>query len=275
MWDAQVDFSRPWTEQSFVAFDLEATGPYPLTSEIVEFGAVRWEHGEIRDELHFLVKPSHPMSDFIIGIHGITNEMVQDQPAIHTQIDRVRQFLRGSVLLAHHATFDMGFLAVDLDATGLPNQPTLCTSRLAQALIKETPNHRLQTLTQHFGINPGRVHRAVDDARSCMLVGLECFRRLGQVAVGELAKPMNGFYDWQRFSVRTAPEMQKKIAQAVRTQKDIEMIYTGGSLKGKTRRATPKGLVRTPEGDWMPALCHIDRAEKRFYLNKISDLQIT
>jgi DNA polymerase-3 subunit epsilon len=268
-----TDFQHCWREQTFVAFDLETTGAYPLTSEIVELGAVKWVGGKVVDELQFLVKPRKMMSDFIIGIHGITNEMVADKTRVAEELPRFREFIQGSVLLAHHAAFDMGFLAVDLEADTLPEIKALCTSRLGRALIRGTPNHKLQTLVRHFGIDPGRAHRAADDARSCLEVALRIFVQLGDVSVQEIAQQMQGFYEWKDFSIQQAPLFQKILDQAIHQECDVEFVYLGGSLRGKPRRATPLGLVRSPEGDWMPAICPIDGAEKRFYFDKIAQLR--
>ncbi|MEI7972977.1 MAG: exonuclease domain-containing protein [Bdellovibrio sp.] len=268
-----LDFQHCWRDQTFVAFDLETTGAYPLTSEIVELGAVKWAGGKLIDELQFMVRPQKAMSDFIIGIHGISNEMVADKKRIAEELPRFREFIQGSILLAHHAAFDMGFLAVELEAEVLPTVKALCTSRLGRALIRGTPNHKLQTLVRHFGIDPGRVHRAADDARSCLEVALRIFTQLGEVSVQEIARQMQGFYEWKDFSIQQAPPLQKILSQAIHEESDVEFVYLGGSLKGKLRRATPLGLVRSPEGDWMPAICHIDRAEKRFYFDKIAELR--
>src|SRR4051812_41661743 len=106
-----LDTSKPWSEFEFVAFDTETSGAYPLGCEVVEFGAVKWKGGKEIDSFQTLLKPSKPMSDFIIGIHGITNEMVADAPEMKDKISEIHQFLQGAIPLAHHAPFDMGFLA--------------------------------------------------------------------------------------------------------------------------------------------------------------------
>ncbi len=271
-----LDLSIPWQKQTFVAFDLETTGPYPGTSEIVEVGAIKWRDGAEVAQLNFLVKPTKPMGDFVIRIHGITNEMVGDCPPVSEVIEPVREFFRDSVLLAHHAAFDMGFLAIEFEKLGIfLDEPVLCTSKLAQALVRGTVNHKLQTLAKHFKIPAGTAHRATDDARTCMYVGLECFRLMGDVSTQGLSLPMKGFFQWSAFSVRVASEVHRLIFEATQNQKDIEISYSGGSLPGTRRRITPMGLVRSPlEGDWMPGICHRDRAEKRFYLSKILDITL-
>ncbi|PIS11739.1 MAG: hypothetical protein COT73_02405 [Bdellovibrio sp. CG10_big_fil_rev_8_21_14_0_10_47_8] len=156
-----MDFSKPWTEFDLIAFDTETSGAYPLGSEVVEFGAVKWRGGQVIDSYQTLLKPSEPMTPFIIGIHGITNEMVENAPKISEKIHEIREFIEGSILMAHHAPFDMGFMAVDFQKNKIPfpSEPVLCTSLLARQLIPESHNHKLQTLIQVLKLDQGAAHR--------------------------------------------------------------------------------------------------------------------
>ena len=74
--------------------------------------------------------------------------MVADAPPIAEVLPEFLKFISGSVLLAHHAQFDLGFVASALEDCDLPlpSTPAICTSLLAQANVPETVNHRLQTL---------------------------------------------------------------------------------------------------------------------------------
>ena len=161
-----LDLSLPITQHTIVALDLEAAGAYPVGYDIVEFGAVKWRNGQIVDRLQLLLKPREPMSDFIIGIHGITNEMVADAATIADRVGEIHQFLSGAVVVAHHAPFDEGFLAWEFEkaALGFPNAEVLCSSLLARQLVRDVENHRLQTLVKYFGLRAGTAHRAGDDA---------------------------------------------------------------------------------------------------------------
>lgn len=273
-----MDLNQPWQEYTFVAFDTETTGAYPLGAEIVEFGMVKWKAGQEIDTYQTLLRPSFPMSDFIIGIHGITNEMTENSPKMSEKIHEIREFFRGCVLLAHHAPFDMGFISADFEKfhLPLPSEPVLCTSLLARKLIAESANHKLQTLVHVLKLDGGTAHRALDDARACLQVGLECMRRVGaQASLAHVARVMGKELDWQRYSLfNERSELYQKVVTATLEHKDLDIIYQGGTLRGQTRRISPVGIVRNPDGDYVMAVCHIDRAQKRFYLNKISDATI-
>lgn len=266
-----------WDELSIVAFDTETSGPYPVAHEIVEMGAVKWEKGRIVDEFQALIRPSIPMGEAVIKIHGITNEMVADAPVMSDVLPKFHQFLGSSAIMAHHAPFDLGFLTYEFEKAKLdiPGSPILCTSLLSRSLIRESPNHRLQTLIPVLKIPQGAAHRALDDAKACMAVGLECFKRMeNKKSLADLQSVMGKPLNWSSYFLKTgAAEDLSKVVESLERKKDLDMIYQGGSAKG-TRRVTPIGIVRNPDGDFLFALCHLDRTEKRFYLNKIKDLTV-
>lgn len=261
---------------TFVAFDTETSGAYPIGYDVVEFGAVKWRNGVEVGSLQFLLKPREKMSDFIIGIHGITNEMVANAPLMVEKIREIKDFFADAVLLAHHAPFDMGFMAYEFEKhLGiLPSNVVLCTSLMSRKLIKETKNHKLVTLVEHFAIDGGQSHRALDDARACMHVAMECFKRLGpdptlQQAVESVGKSLQ----WSQFSLGGNDNKMQQIIYAIQNKKDLEMVYDGGTHKGKPREVRPIGIVRNPDGDFLQATCLIDKTEKRFYLSRILDCQ--
>lgn len=273
-----ADLSRSWRDYSYVAFDTETSGAYPLGADIVEVGMVKWANGTEVDTYQTLLKPRFQMTDFIIGIHGITNEMVAQAPLMKDEIQNILNFMRGSVFMAHHAPFDMGFLAVDLERNKLPfpADPAICTSLLSRKMIPESGNHKLQTLIKHLNLPQGTAHRALDDARACLQVGLECMKRMGDAATLEqVIQKMGKKLEWNSYSLlANNNSTYQEIVKATELGKDLDIVYEGGSLKGKPRRIKPIGIVRNPDGDYIRATCYIDHAEKRFYIGRISDCQI-
>ncbi|MGZ3773682.1 MAG: exonuclease domain-containing protein [Pseudobdellovibrionaceae bacterium] len=272
-----MNLDLPLNEYTFVAFDTETSGAYPVGFDIVEFGAIKWFQGQEVGRLQFLLKPRELMSDFIIGIHGITNEMVAEAPSLSEKIREIHEFIKGSVVMAHHAPFDMGFLAADFEKyfLSLPAEPALCTSLLSRKLIHGVENHKLQTLVKHLNIDGGQAHRAYDDAKSCLHVGLSCFQKIGQQAtLAEAIKMQGKKLYWKDYSLSSLNqnEKYKTLMDAIHSKKDVDMVYLSGTTKGQTRRLTPIGIVRNPDGDYLQAFCHRDQSAKRYYLNKIGDV---
>lgn len=267
-----MDLTKPWSEQTLVAFDTETSGAWPVGCDIVEFGAVKWQGGREIGQLQFLIKPRERMTDFIIGIHGITNEMVADAPPISAVMPQIADFFKGAVSMAHHAPFDLGFVAADFELNRLPfpTEPVLCTSLLSRKLIHGTENHKLQTLVKHLGIDGGSAHRALDDARSCLHVGLKCLETMGpqatiQDAIRMQEKPLR----WVDYSIYDSRDpVVKAIVEAARAKLRVEFLYDKGTAP---RQAVPMGLVRNPDGDFMQAFCLKDKTAKRFYLSKIRE----
>lgn len=271
-----MDLTRPWQEYSLVVFDTETSGGYPVGSEIVEFGALKIQAGQIVDEMQVLIKPREPMSDFIIGIHGITNEMVESAPPMREVAPRIKSFLQGSVGVAHHAPFDLGFICYELEKNRMtfPVEPNLCTSLLARRLITGVPNHKLQTLVQHFRIQVASAHRALDDARACWVIAQRCFEVAGPRTLQELIKLQGTPLRWKDFSLLAEPDpIVQTLVKSIENRGTIEMIYKKGQTKNTPRRARPLGIVRNPEGDYLMAYCLVSFENKRFYLKAIADVQ--
>ncbi|MFN7453681.1 MAG: exonuclease domain-containing protein [Pseudobdellovibrionaceae bacterium] len=270
--------NQVWEKCTFVAFDTETSGAYPLGADIVEFGAVKWRAGEVIAEYQTLLKPKHPMTPFNISIHGITNEMVEDAPPMKEKISEIRDFLGDAILVAHHAPFDLGFVAVDFERNRIPfpQEPVLCSSLLSRRLIPESHNHKLQTLISYLKIDGGQAHRANDDARACLQVALECFRRAGaQATIADLIGLQGKDLHWSAYQILDNSDIKfVKVVEAIEDQRPLDLVYEGGSKGAEVRRISPFGIVRNPDGDYVMALCHKDATNKRFYIGKMKDVAV-
>lgn len=269
-----MNLNTPLSDLKLIAFDLETSGKYPVGSEICEMAAVKWYKGQVIETYESLIKPSREMSKEVIAIHGITNEMLINQPSISERIHAFYDFVKDGVMMAHHSPFDMGFLAWDFERVGLEplKTPVLCTSLLSRILIKESPNHRLITLANTLGISPGSSHRALDDAKTCLAVGLECIKRFGpEKTFGELIKAQGQNLEWRDFSIQALQEKEvgRILVRSILDQVDVDMVYSGGSKPGRERTVTPLGIVRGPERDFLVARDADGDKEKRYYLNRV------
>jgi DNA polymerase-3 subunit epsilon len=150
---------------AFTIVDLETTGATPGFAKITEIGAVRLEHGRQVGTFSQLVNPRQTISATITQITGITNAMVRDQPPISEVLPRFVEFAADSVLVAHNARFDLGFLDYELSllmSCTFP-RPALDTLRLARKLC---PGQRcsLSALAERFETTVKPAHRALADA---------------------------------------------------------------------------------------------------------------
>lgn len=222
------------------------------------------------------------MSDEVIAIHNITNEMVESAPVIEDRLAEFHEFIKDGFVLAHHAPFDLGFLAWEFEKARmlLPDRPAFCTSLISRALNADVSNHRLATLATHFGIEAGAAHRALDDAKTCLGVALKYFEKLGREAkVSDIQGIQNTVLPWNRFSIDALTERDhlRSMIRALRDKREIIIVYESGSRPGEPRRVFPMGLVRNPDGDYLVATEGNNEGDdvkpKRYFLEHISSVK--
>ncbi|MCE1177433.1 MAG: DEDD exonuclease domain-containing protein [Micrococcales bacterium] len=186
------DLGTPLRDVTFVVVDLETTGGSPAECGITEIGAVKVRGGEVIGEFQTLVNPGEPIPAFIQVLTGITTSMVADAPRIDTALPAFLEFASGTVLVAHNARFDIGFLRAAAAATGTPwpspAPRVLDTVHLARQLVRrdEARNHKLSTLAALFGAETTPNHRALQDARATVDVLHGLIGRVGALGVHTL-----------------------------------------------------------------------------------------
>jgi DNA polymerase-3 subunit epsilon len=279
-----------WVESTLIAFDIETSGKYPFESEVCEVAAVKWRGGQIIDTFQSLVKVSRPMSAEVIAIHHITNEMLEGAPSIASVTRQFREFVGDGFVMAHHAPFDLGFMALEIEKAklNLPEAPAFCTSILSRRAFPQSANHRLQTLIAFFQLPQGQAHRALDDAKACLEVGLRVFEKLGpDKTIQEILDYQTTQLEWSQFStqaLRTNPVFVTLLT-ALEQKNDVQIVYQGGSRPGQSRTVKPIGLVRTPieragivnaegGGDFLVAQEEGETIPKRYFLKKISAARV-
>ena len=201
------DLGTSLADVTFVVVDLETTGGAPAECGITEIGAVKVRGGEPLGEFQTLVNPGEPIPAFISVLTGITDVMVRDAPRIETALPAFLEFAAGSVLVAHNAGFDIGFLKAAAARTGAawPGFAVLDTLQLARQLVvsDESPNHRLGSLAQVFGATTTPDHRALHDARATVDVLHGLIERVGNLGVRTLEELAS-------YSSRVTPAQRRK-----------------------------------------------------------------
>jgi DNA polymerase-3 subunit epsilon len=177
-------------DTTFVVLDLETTGGAPDGGGITEVGAVKVRGGEQLGVLATLVNPGELIPPFITVLTGITQAMVLPAPPIAAVLPSLLEFLRGAVLVAHNAPYDVGFLKAACARHGYPWPAVrvLDTAALARRVLTrdEVPNRKLGTLAAYFRATVQPTHRALDDARATVDVLHGLFDRLGGHSVHTL-----------------------------------------------------------------------------------------
>ncbi len=189
----------PLRHGTFVVVDLETTGTSPNSGAMItEIGAVKIRGGEVLGEFHTLVNPGAPIPPFITVLTGITDAMVAPAPLFAEVLPAFLEFCGSAdetILIAHNAPFDIGFLKAASEQLEYPwpSFRVLDTVKIARRTLSkdETPNVKLGTLAQYFGLTEPPTHRALDDARATVHIFHHLLERLGNLGVETLSDLQN------------------------------------------------------------------------------------
>lgn len=233
---------RPLHDTTFCVVDLETTGGSPAKgSRITEFGAVKVHGGEILGEFQTLVNPDQTIPAFITVLTGITDQMVIEAPRVAEVLPSFLEFARDTVLVAHNAPFDVGFLkhaARELEIDW-PGFDVIDTAVLARRVLlrDEVPNVKLATLAARFSpVQPD--HRALTDARATVDVLHALFERLGTwdvTTVEEIASFTSKVTPHQRRKRHLADGLPDAPGVYLFRDARDEVLYVGTSKSLRTR----------------------------------------
>ena len=257
--------SRP----EFIALDLETTGLSARTDRIVEIGAIRFlENGDEVARYQSLVNPERPMPPSAYAIHGLSDEQLANARVAREVLPEFLEFLGNpgaSVLLAHHASFDAGFLGWELSRAGmeLPGHFLVDTLALARRRLPELRSHRLDFLTMYLGLDPAGSHRAVGDSRRVK----EIWLRLG--GASEAAELQVSYPLLDTRETNSMPRGWEPLMKAAALGCTVRIEYDGGSRGNAPRLVTPRDFVQRGGYNYMVAFCHLDSMEKSFRLDRI------
>ncbi len=174
MFDGSLDSSP------LVVLDVETTGLSPRVHEVIELGAVKIDKGEIVDRFHSMVRPERNISQATQDITGIRPEEVMNAPSAPEVFQDFFAFASGSILVAHNARFDVGFLAAAFSQVFPEDDwrfPVIDTLALARTRLPHLKSHGLGPLTNYLKIPLSQHHRALADAEATGLLLLKLLQK--------------------------------------------------------------------------------------------------
>ena len=171
-------------QETYVVFDIETTGLKAQHADIIEIGAVKIENGRIIDRFQTFVNGGVLIPPNITKLTGITNAMIADAPSARDVLEQFSLFVKGCCLVAHNANFDVRFIRYHGGKYQIAfDEPYADTLMLSRYLLHDLPNHKLDTVCEHFQVDLTNHHRAIDDAAATAEVFLHLIALMQQLGV--------------------------------------------------------------------------------------------
>lgn len=160
------------------------------------------KNGEVIDEFSCFVNPEKPIPQRVIEVTNITDDMVKDAETIEKVMPKIIEFVGDSILVAHNADFDIGFLKYNAKELGLSLENTyIDTLRLAKELFPEYKKYKLGIIAENLGIKVEVAHRALDDVETTVKVlnvMMNMLKEKGVKTVDDIDKLNSGNADYKR-----------------------------------------------------------------------------
>lgn len=262
----------------FVAFDFETTGLSASQDRALELGAVRFSlRSEQCSSYSQLYHPQQSIPEEVICIHGITDDMVQDAPLFADALPELLAFFDQQVLVAHHAAFDLAFLASEFRRAGqeLLRPIVVDSFHLARRVLPGAPSYGLSALMQHLELEMGQAHRALPDAEACARLFKALIQRIPawqelslQDLLTRYPQARVGLLESDAFNP-TAQHLFEAIAQ----NKRVLIAYRNSRGERLERPISPLLLGGFGHYSYVEAYCHLRQQNRQFRLNRIQEIQ--
>ncbi|WP_446899511.1 PolC-type DNA polymerase III [Clostridium sp. LBM24168] len=260
-------------KDTYVVFDIETTGLSSTNDKIIEIGAVKIKEGKVIDKFSEFVNPGIPIPMNIVELTSITDEMVEEADEIESILPKFLKFVGDSVVVAHNASFDTGFIKKSCRDMNLDfNCPIMDTVPLCRFLIPELKKFKLNIVAKHLGISLENHHRAVDDAGATAKILLKCFKMLEDRDISDLDLLNKEFL--KNIDIKKQPTYHLIIL--VRNQVGLKNLYKLVSFSNLNyffkRPRMPKSLImKYREGLIIGGACEAGQVYREVISGKSND----
>jgi DNA polymerase-3 subunit epsilon len=268
-----VSPATPIEELAFTFVDVETTGlDHAAGDRVCEIALLRVEGEQEVARLESLVQPQRQLTPGAAAVNGISEAMLVDAPLFVTLLPRVQALLCDTVLVAHNAPFDVGFLRHEFGVAGqiFPELPAVDTLAIAQARYR-FPHNSLEAIATALGLHNAVRHRAMADVLTTWQVW-QCFvadlRRQGPVTLAHLLYPSD------RRAVSELVMLTTTLQEAFQTGKLLYLRYQGGNAAETTRVVQPLEMCYEHGHGYLRAFCHLRQDERNFRLDRIVELRL-
>ncbi len=164
--------NTPVGEVVFSFYDIETTGLGPRAERIIEIAAIKFQGTNVLEQKQWLLHPGRPIPPDATKIHHITDADVRGQPDFKAVYPEFEQFIRGTVVMAHNAPFDVSFIREECLRNGLRPPPNLALDTLPmfRKWYPQVKRHNLDELGKALKVLPPDRHRALADTLEAVLI---------------------------------------------------------------------------------------------------------
>lgn len=145
------------TEARYCVFDTETTGLSARYDRLVEFGGVIVERGRVIRRFDTLINPEIDLeyAAEALAINKLSAEELRKAPTFREVLPKIREFMGDLILVAHNASFDIGFINAALQREGLAplTNPVIDTIPISHYLFPEAGRHTEGAFLRNLGLN--------------------------------------------------------------------------------------------------------------------------
>ena len=267
----RFSLATPVEELCFTVVDVETTGLHAATGDrICEIALLRIHAGQEVARFESLVHPQRLMPPGAMAVHGITDVMLTDAPPFPMLLPTVQNLLQDTIVVAHNARFDVGFLQQEWALAGQTLPAVVAVDTLVQAQARYHFAHNsLSAIATELGIAMLPAHRAMADVLGTWQV-LQRFindmRQEGPVALAHLLYPS------KRFSGLELTAMVVMLETALPTSQPLQLRYQGRHAPETRRIVQPLEVYYERGHGYLRAFCRLRQEERHFRLDRIAEL---
>lgn len=268
------------SEVPFAFLDVETTGLDPANGDrVCEIAVLKTVNGTEVDRFVTLVNPGKSIPLSAVTVHGITDVMVSRSPFFRDIANDLLSFLRGAVVVAHNARFDLGFLRMELSNLGLtlPETDVIDTLGIARRHYSFDSNG-LGRIARDIGLPAAAAHRALADVLTTRSVFEYFLMDLNRRGIR--LKRLKDVLKLQGESVVAPEEVSQlvvpwEVEEALRIRGKLRIKYLSAYRNETTTRVIePLEISARRGGTYLYAYCHMRKERCTFRLDRILDMQI-
>ncbi|EEK12397.1 DNA polymerase III, alpha subunit, Gram-positive type [Staphylococcus hominis SK119] len=176
---------RNLKDATYVVFDVETTGLSNQYDQIIELAAVKVKDGEIIDKFERFSNPNEKLSETIINLTHITDDMLVDAPEIEEVLTEFKEWVGDAIFVAHNASFDMGFIDTGYERLGFgpSTNGVIDTLELSRTINTEYGKHGLNFLAKKYGVELTQHHRAIYDTEATAYIFIKMVQQMKELGV--------------------------------------------------------------------------------------------